>query len=177
MKNTFKLLPIVAILGFGMASGAAHALVPGPITFTDNITSFDANFGNVSVLAPFTDHHTFTAVASMFGSGGASVISGFDFTGFNVTINSFELFDTTTATLVSTGTVVFGVAGALNFAGLVQNDNYDIVVTGGPSGSGAGSYAGNVHITSAVPEPETYAMFLAGLGLMGFMARRRSKTS
>ena len=29
----------------------------------------------------------------------------------------------------------------------------------------------------AVPEPETYAMFLAGLGLMGFMARRRSKTS
>jgi hypothetical protein len=28
-------------------------------------------------------------------------------------------------------------------------------------------------ITPAVPEPETYAMFMAGLGLMGFMARRR----
>ena len=27
--------------------------------------------------------------------------------------------------------------------------------------------------TSAIPEPETYAMFLAGLGLMGFAARRR----
>ena len=26
---------------------------------------------------------------------------------------------------------------------------------------------------AAVPEPETYAMFLAGLGLMGFMSRRR----
>jgi hypothetical protein len=27
--------------------------------------------------------------------------------------------------------------------------------------------------TSPVPEPEIYAMFMAGLGLMGFMARRR----
>ena len=25
----------------------------------------------------------------------------------------------------------------------------------------------------AVPEPETYAMLLAGLGMMGFVARRR----
>ena len=28
-------------------------------------------------------------------------------------------------------------------------------------------------ITAAVPEPETYAMMLAGLGLLGFVARRR----
>lgn len=30
-------------------------------------------------------------------------------------------------------------------------------------------------VTPPVPEPETYAMFLAGLGLMGFMARRRKQ--
>lgn len=29
--------------------------------------------------------------------------------------------------------------------------------------------------TTAVPEPETYAMFLAGLGLMGLVARRRKE--
>jgi hypothetical protein len=28
-------------------------------------------------------------------------------------------------------------------------------------------------IMGQVPEPETYAMFMAGLGLMGFIARRR----
>ncbi len=28
-------------------------------------------------------------------------------------------------------------------------------------------------VTTAVPEPETYAMFLAGLGLMGFASRRK----
>lgn len=33
---------------------------------------------------------------------------------------------------------------------------------------------GSWHVT-AVPEPETYAMLLAGLGLMGFMARRRQR--
>jgi hypothetical protein len=29
-------------------------------------------------------------------------------------------------------------------------------------------------MVSAVPEPETYAMLLAGLGLIGAMVRRRS---
>lgn len=36
------------------------------------------------------------------------------------------------------------------------------------------SYKGVIRI-SAVPEPETYAMFLAGLGLMGGIARRRKQ--
>ena len=35
----------------------------------------------------------------------------------------------------------------------------------------------DARITSPVPEPETYAMLLAGLGLMGAVARRRSKKS
>lgn len=32
-----------------------------------------------------------------------------------------------------------------------------------------------VNFTAAVPEPETYAMLLAGLGLLGFAARRRKQ--
>lgn len=32
-------------------------------------------------------------------------------------------------------------------------------------------------LTSAVPEPETYAMLLAGLGLLGFMAGRRKESA
>jgi choice-of-anchor C domain-containing protein len=43
--------------------------------------------------------------------------------------------------------------------------------------SAASGYSGavidNVSVLAAVPEPETYGMLLAGLGLIGFMARRR----
>ena len=42
---------------------------------------------------------------------------------------------------------------------------------------GSDAIAGNVYfdniVVTAVPEPETYAMLLAGLGLLGFTARHR----
>jgi len=34
-------------------------------------------------------------------------------------------------------------------------------------------FSGQITIGGVVPEPETYAMLLAGLGLLGFVARRK----
>lgn len=48
-----------------------------------------------------------------------------------------------------------------------------ITVTGVSNASGGAIYAGE--IAAVIPEPETYAMLLAGLGLMGAVVRRRSK--
>jgi hypothetical protein len=39
--------------------------------------------------------------------------------------------------------------------------------------SGTGDYAGVTISAAPVPEPQTYAMLLAGLGLLGYAARRR----
>lgn len=43
----------------------------------------------------------------------------------------------------------------------------------GPQGKGDESWTVSNYLITAVPEPETYAMMLAGLGIVGFMARRR----
>jgi len=57
---------------------------------------------------------------------------------------------------------------------LDQNANY-LFFRAGPNSSGyANDYlVMGVSTVTAVPEPETYAMLLAGLGLLGFAARRR----
>lgn len=41
----------------------------------------------------------------------------------------------------------------------------------------ANNYTEFTDITTPVPEPETYGMMLAGIGIIGFMARRRNKKS
>jgi hypothetical protein len=45
-----------------------------------------------------------------------------------------------------------------------------------PTFSNLGIYTGQRTMTSAVPEPTTYGMMLAGLGLVGFVARRRKSS-
>ncbi len=57
-----------------------------------------------------------------------------------------------------------------NFTALNSDDYFNRVVFS----SGSNAFETDNHaVLAAVPEPETYAMMLAGLGLMGFVSRRR----
>jgi len=59
----------------------------------------------------------------------------------------------------------------LSFLADSNTKDYELRVRG-RSDSGDAAYCGEI-VVSAIPEPQTYAMLLVGLGLVGFSARRR----
>lgn len=61
---------------------------------------------------------------------------------------------------------------SLSFAGL-HSGWYTMYIGGTNNALAAAAYDLSVSAVAAVPEPESYAMFLAGLGIMGALARRR----
>ena len=64
-------------------------------------------------------------------------------------------------------------SGSIYFSGILAPGQYDLQLNGQVLGSVGGSYGGTIQ-AGVVPEPETYAMLLAGLGLVGLIARRRN---
>ena len=57
--------------------------------------------------------------------------------------------------------------------------NHTLEILGSATGPGGFTYGAYSYtpqvLTAPVPEPETYAMLLAGLGAVGFMSRRRQR--
>lgn len=89
----------------------------------------------------------------------------------NLTDGKVELFKVGSAS--SIGSFSFD-SSAMNYSfGALTAGDYFYVVTGKVAGDAfGGTYQLNSQL-APVPEPETYALMLAGLGAVGFIARRR----
>lgn len=195
MMKLHKPLAMAAlVMTIGLNAGAAQAFTPfATLNFNGGTTANFShnNIGNTS----FADYFAFTLPSSTSGSGGTSnlgagtnfFISSFSFVP-NVTFTDFSLYSVDgsgSLTLVSTtgglysstwsGITYPDTQGTIYFSGLSQGAEYALYVAGSGSQSNS-SYSGTVTL-SPVPEPRSYAMLLAGLGLIGATAFRRRKSS
>lgn len=118
-----------------------------------------------------------TAVGGFTNMGGLYQSSySFTLSGPSNVTGDVDLFGGTAAVGVnllfgSTSLSDLDASDTFSFSNLAGG-SYTLLFTGFSSGAGA---FGGFYNVSAVPEPETYAMMLAGLGVMGFMAARRRR--
>lgn len=172
-----SLIGAIVLAGASLASTAVQAQVvgdsPQALDLVDNSAFFGDTLGAGNSGATFADRFTFTVddalgvnVDAIVGSVSRSADVGLDITGLWIYNGNDTLISTGTS--LQTGAVdVWTVAGD----NLVAGDYYLRVDGNVVSGEGA-SFGGAVML-APVPEPETYGMMLGGLGVLGFLARRR----
>ena len=161
-------------LACGLAvCGAASAVTITPVP-TGNPNQWSAQFTGLGVTNTFTlDLTGFAGALDLTALLSANLILG---SGYNI---SSATFDGNSFVPVLNATTPFGSVDYWTYGPGAVTATMHTLVVNGTSGNG-GSFTGAVGISATavpppppVPEPETYALFLAGLGVLGFLAKRR----
>ncbi|WBS00100.1 FxDxF family PEP-CTERM protein [Pseudoduganella sp. SL102] len=157
-------IALAAILSTAFGGAMAENYTSPTIVLKAGDVNWTADFGTSHTIGNFTDTFTFSysgmsADATGFARNVQNKKCNIDF--YSATLNGVEL-DLTNGAKYSD----------IDFSDLPVNGTLTLVITGKAFGDVA-SYAGTIDVTSAVPEPTTYGMLLGGLGVMGFLARRR----
>jgi hypothetical protein len=182
MKKSTSLIAALLFAGATLGSSAAMAAkpladmshAPEALTLLDGTADFGSSFSAGNNKNTFLDEFTFSFdgssnIDALLSSASSSAANGLDITsvalyGSNGLVTSFQQLE-------SGKTDRWQLSGSNLAAG-----SYSIKVGGSAMSGKAGSFSGNMTV-SAVPEPTTYGMMLGGLGLLGFMARRRKNAA
>ena len=170
-----SLIAAAVLSAASIGSASATAYTVNLVNTSGNL--WTSGFNAVpSPLGDFTDVFTFTPSAT-FGSTAQAFLANLSVTGSDSSSIKF-----TSANLNGIGLTGFGGPTVFGYAqgevlaptSVLFNGPLVLTVVGTTKG---GSYGGVLNLNLApVPEPETYGMLLAGLGILGFLARRRKQS-
>lgn len=119
-----------------------------------------------------SDRLVFTLTGPVAGAGG--YFFGSDLSGYSTPLESITITATDSGGATLSWTI--DAPEVNSFVGFVSDTTLtSVVVEAGEMDVFA--TANDFHISAPVPEPATYAMLLAGLGLLGHAARRRQRKS
>jgi len=172
-----KLKPLVLAAALALSYAGAHAEnftydIPlvGPSTSNTYTAGFEVRHVSAGV---FEDTFTFTPSVAGFLEGSLVTTSSSGSTNINFTSGEINGVAFNFSPI---GDNEWGFTNLAYSAGPIVLKLFGVAGPGFMDGASiAASYAGTLNV-SAVPEPETWAMMLGGLGLMGFVARRRKKS-
>jgi len=183
------------LTGVGTESFESYAnftAAPLAISFAGAGTATLTGTGNVDSTAPgatngvgryATDGNKYWEASGVFGITFSAPVAAFGFMGIDIGDFAGQVTVTTVnggPTVYNVGNTVSGLGGGVLFWGVIDTAGFTSISFGNTQ-PGTDFFAfdqmtiGSIQQVTPVPEPETYAMLLAGLGLMGFVARRRQK--
>lgn len=176
MKNSTSLLAGLVLATASLGSPAAFAAdissAPKALTIVDTSAFFGDAFAMNNSGDTFMDHFTFNVATTpvnldaIISSISRTAATGLDITGLGLYSGAGTLVRA--GSMVSTGVQDIWTLSANNLA----SGNYYLQVSGSLVSNTSGAFGGSVML-NPVPEPETYGMVLAGLGVLSMLARRR----
>jgi hypothetical protein len=185
MKKSLIAGIVLATATFGSSAVMAQTIgtTPQVLDLTDGSGFFGDTFAMSNNGATFADHFTFSVTGTTSSNFDAIISSISRTADTGLDISGLSLYrvgggtgtgDTGGDTLVMSGTSAS--SGAMDVWTLSSDNlaagNYYVLVSGNLVSDTSASFGGAVML-APVPEPETYGMMLAGLGVLGFLARRR----
>jgi len=170
---------VVGQFEFERPAGAPVFDVFNRARYAESLQSFSITVGSYSASATGgnvivnddVQAGSLAPVRDGFSASGSQGLSGAPIAGLNLVAMQFSLLSSVLSTLNSFAIPSTAELNALWMTNLADGNTNWLAFAGAEARYSLDSFS----VISSIPEPQNYALLLAGLGLLGFAARRRQR--